>query len=819
MKRIITVLLANIICIIGVFCQEHVAHAIANEINVTYYANQNVVDYVSEGVSIGLQRRKIPANLLRTSISNEYTVLVDTIPSSSIWPRDFIAYYHLEIGNFSYCIVDTISYSGVPNTSDYDYMFRASNSYGSNAALKPSLSSSSAYNMFAENTYALIINAVYNEYSNYEEYWNECSFMYQTLTKRYNIPKTHVRVLMADDSNNSTISAVSTYRNSMTMLTKDLDGDGQDDINGAATHYNIGNAIDAYKTTLTHNDHLLVFIVGDSEYDPANYQMGTNGIAYLKLWNETIPPSYELPNFNYSAVNLALGLAEVQAKTTLLLDISNSDDFVSNLEEVGFQGTVITSGRDDGLAFHTTYPYGRFVFNWLCAMNYTYNIHSNIFYQLPFTADPNNNRTITLEEAFNYANSFEGSINPYYSSTPLTWGKYMSFDDVARDVDLYIRHSNSDTGNEYLSPHYNPLFGNVTWNSPDVYLRNQQDGSTNQSHDTLNLSFPGKKAYLYVKIRNDNNLNYPASGQYLHTFWTDTRNLSLPVSRFTTVDTSDLDSALYGAIGTVPIANSIPVGDSLLVCFEWDVPASIYSYKQTHGHLPPLSYVAFLSEHSTLTCNSVDWLNKYADRTKSHKYAGLKAEFTHGYGNSVGPVTPITPFMTSALNTLSIAKPTDSEERYRYIVMTDQADIHVETQEDDENIYVGLSGSSGRPLNKSVTLHVAKIEKATGFCAGGIDIVVNNAFGNTDSDKNTFDGRISSVTSDGQVLKITLSEPAVEGLKLRVERIGSSLYSNTYNFGKGQAELSIPESSMRGCMLNISIVYENKIVDSCKLIQ
>jgi len=359
MKRIITVLLANIICIIGAFCQEHVAHAIANEINVTYYANQKVVDYVSEGVSIGLQRRKIPANLLRTSISNEYTVLVDTIPSSSIWPRDFIAYYHLEIG---------------------------------------------------------------------------------------------------------------------------------------------------------HNDHLLIFIVGDSEYDPANYQMGTNGIAYLKLWNETIPPSYELPNFNYSAVNLALGLAEVQAKTTLLLDISNSDDFVSNLEEVGFQGTVITSGRDDGLAFHSAYPYGRFMFNWLCAMNYTYNIHSNNVYQLSFTADPNNNRTITLEEAFNYANSFEGSINPYYSSTPLTWGKYMSFNDVARDVDLYIRHNSSDTGNEYLPPLFNPLFGNFTWNSPDVYLRNQQDGVTNHSHDTLDLSFPGKRAYLYVKIRNDNNLNYPASG-------------------------------------------------------------------------------------------------------------------------------------------------------------------------------------------------------------------------------------------------------------------------------------------------------------------
>ena len=818
MKRISFCLIA-FLCYLGMKAQEHEAHAIANRINVTYFTGQTVTDYVSVDVAIGRSRGKIPASLLRTSLSNAYTVLVDPTPSSNVWPRDFIAYYCINQNNVEYYIPDTIATYSVPSSSEYDFLFSASNNYGSNATLKPSLQSSSVFNLFAENTYALIINAVNNEYANYEEYWNECSFMYQTLTKRYNIPKSHIRVLMADGGSEGTISAVSTYRNTMVSLPTDLDGDGQNDVFGAATYYNIQDAIDSCQTKLTSLDHLFIFVVGDSEYDPDNLQMGTDGIAYLKLWNETIPPSHELPCFNFSAVNFAYGLEDVSAKTTMLLDISNSGDFVSNLEEAGFQGTVMTSGRNDDLAFHSTYPYGRFMYNWLCAKNFKYNIHSNTMYMLPFSADLNNNGILTMEEAFYYASGLESATNPYYSSIPVTWGKYMSFKDIARDVDLYIRKSVNDTGNEYCPPDYNPIFGSVTWNSPDIYLRNQQDGLTIHSHDTLDISLPGGKAYLYVMIRNDVNLNYPSTGQYLHLFWTDTRNLSLPTPRYTTVDNSDLDSTMYGAIATLPVASYISTGDSLLVYCEWNVPASIYSFKQTHGHLPPLSYIAVLSEHPMLTCNSLSEINYYANFTRSRKYAGLKAEFTHGYNSSLGHLVSGMRFSSSTSNTLALTKPKDSNESYRYEVLADNPDIHIETQEDDENIFIGLSGVQLDMHDESITLHVAKIEALSGICVGGVDLVLVGNAGNTAASEPMSNARISEVLQCGNKCTVTLTEPAMKGLQLCVEYMDMPTHSTTYDIGENQKDFSfsIPSRSCR--LLNVSLIYKNKIIDSRKFIQ
>ncbi len=820
MKKIIIFLLANIICSMGAFCQEHVAHAIANEINVTYFANQNVVDYVSEGVSTGLLRGKISANLLRTSISNEYTVIVDSIPLSNIWPRDYIAYYHLEIGNFSYCIVDTISYTNVPNVSDYNYMFNASNSYGSNATLKPSLSSSSAYNMFAENTYALIINAVYNEYSNYEEYWNECSFMYQTLTKKYNIPKSHVKVLMADGGANGSISAVSTYRNHMVSLPKDLDGDGTNDVNGSATTNNMENQINYFESLLTSNDHLFIFIVGDSEYDPYNYLLGTDGIAYLKFWDENVPPSNQMPQYNYSAVSLAYGLSDMQAKTTILLDISGSDDFASNLEESGFQGTVITSGRNNSLAFHSAYPYGRFVYNWLCGMNIKNTIHGNAVPPLlPFASDPNNNDSVTMEESFNYAASFESVLVPYYSSSNSTWWKYMSFNDVARDVDLFIRDNKNDTGTEYVSPQAPFLITSFTWNSPDIYLRNQQDGNIYTSHDTLDLSLPGKKAYLYVKIRNADTKNYQGSQQYLHMFWTDTRNLSLPVPMNTTIYTADLDTTMYGSIGILPITSQISSGDSLLVCCEWNVPTSIYNFKQQNGQLPPLSYIAILSERPTLSYNSLALVKKYANMARSRKYVSLKAEQTYGYNFPIiGPIVTSLSTGQPTTGVLTLCKPVGDDDTYSYAAISDKPEINLDLVEDTEKIIITMTASE-ELLEKENVIHVIKIEDETGQCAGGIDIVVKGMNDYLASQESLYSGRISRVECDGLNMTIKLTEPADDGLQLRVECVGLAFNSITYNVKKDQETITIPKPTGKGNVVNVSLISKNKIADSYKFIQ
>lgn len=90
----------------------------------------------------------------------------------------------------------------------------------------------------ANHTQAIILSGGYNMANNYQRYWNDCSFIYQTLTKRYCIPKENISVLMSDGTDPAPdMRITNTYRYKSQPL--DLDGDGLDDIQYAATRENV----------------------------------------------------------------------------------------------------------------------------------------------------------------------------------------------------------------------------------------------------------------------------------------------------------------------------------------------------------------------------------------------------------------------------------------------------------------------------------------------------------------------------------------------------------------------------------------------------
>jgi hypothetical protein len=65
--------------------------------------------------------------------------------------------------------------------------------YGANANDKPLVrkknsSTSNSSNEYAERTFAVILSGGINQQSNNERYWNDCSFLYQTLVNNYEIP-------------------------------------------------------------------------------------------------------------------------------------------------------------------------------------------------------------------------------------------------------------------------------------------------------------------------------------------------------------------------------------------------------------------------------------------------------------------------------------------------------------------------------------------------------------------------------------------------------------------------------------------------------
>lgn len=118
-------------------------------------------------------------------------------------------------------------------------------------------------------TYAVIINGSKDLKSNRESYWNDCSFLYTTLRNYYKIPRTNISVIMSDGKDPG--ADITMEDNSVVSSLLDLDGDGTDDIDYAATKENIKAVFSRLSNRIYSRDHLLVFIVGHGYKDKASY--------------------------------------------------------------------------------------------------------------------------------------------------------------------------------------------------------------------------------------------------------------------------------------------------------------------------------------------------------------------------------------------------------------------------------------------------------------------------------------------------------------------------------------------------------------------
>jgi PKD repeat protein len=134
------------------------------------------------------------------------------------------------------------------------------------------------------NNYALLIDGGKSATDNHIRYWNDISFMYQTLTQVYGYDPAKIIVLMSDgtssdvDRHYDTVSAVAKTDSSPT----DLNGDGSTDVNSkSATKENITSILTTQYTGRTSADSLFIFTTGHGGLNPAG---GTDNVIYY-TWN------------------------------------------------------------------------------------------------------------------------------------------------------------------------------------------------------------------------------------------------------------------------------------------------------------------------------------------------------------------------------------------------------------------------------------------------------------------------------------------------------------------------------------------------------
>ena len=431
--------------------------------------------------------------MLNDNSSEAWNIFVDAEPMKG-WQHDcyILIIPKSTTTNINWLIPEKILRK-FPPQEDY-FPILVKNRYGNNANSKPQVKkviSSNEVSEAAQRTYAIILSGGINKNSNYERYWNDCSFIYQTLVNKYGVPKENIYPLMSDGNDPAADMRCVTGEYKSQPL--DLDFDGIEEIKLAATKNNVKRALSSLSNKLQKDDHLFFFVIdhgGTTDYK-------TN--SYICLWNNESLYDYELATMldpftsKYINVNVVLGQCF-------------SGGFNDNLTKVGCVVASASTGSESSWAC-SDIPYDEFVYQWTCAVNEA--THTN----RPVKSDVDDNGRVTMEEAFDYAKTHDrvSAEHPMYISTPASVGEDLAFTYLAPSIDLYIKDNIEDTGKE---PN---ITTNEFWKSPSIWVRNQ--GDKIYLHQNPEYSLSHRMAFVYVRVHNRGKEKFEGKGKWILTYW------------------------------------------------------------------------------------------------------------------------------------------------------------------------------------------------------------------------------------------------------------------------------------------------------------
>ncbi len=254
-----------------------------------------------------------------------------------------------------------------------------------------------------DHSYAVLVSGGANAYNNWERYYSDIAFMYTTLVRDYGYADDHVYVLMSD----GTDPALDQHRYDATYVSSnpDLDGDGDTDVQYAATKANIATVFSHLGTTLGPGDQLFIFTTdhGGPQHNP---QQGTAVLLNLWGWDETITDD-----------ELATELGRIGSAVPILITMEQcySGGFIDNLVPgLSGQERVIATASD---AYHSSYA-DYFSKTWISAVA-SRDLGGNAV-----DADGNGDGTVSMQEAFAYSYLNRNPLDtPQYSDTPAGIGR------------------------------------------------------------------------------------------------------------------------------------------------------------------------------------------------------------------------------------------------------------------------------------------------------------------------------------------------------------------------------------------------------------
>lgn len=357
-----------------------------------------------------------------------------------------------------------------------------------------------------------------------------------------------------------------TYRYKSQPL--DLDGDGLDDIQYAATRENVQAVLNGLLPKMNEDDHLFIFVI---DHGGSNNDYTTSNIW---LWNEEALYDYELAQW-------LKPFTDKSVTVNAVLGQCFSGGFIDDLTDVGC--VVATACEHDKNSWACIdIPYDEFVYHWTSAIN-----GENAF-GISVNADDNGDGNISMIEAFDFAKSNDRKQeNPLFISTPTSLGETLAFNNLPY-TDLCIRDNFDDIG---IEPN---ITTDIHWNTPDIWVRNTDDDGTAHQNPKFDPENPTKT--VYVKIHNNGTKDYIANSEndpkakYIHPYWAKT---ATDMSARTWMGRENYGKRPYiqttgGRIGSPIYIPSIPAGECVTVGIPWETTEKMFKFPsedKPDGHL------------------------------------------------------------------------------------------------------------------------------------------------------------------------------------------------------------------------------------------
>ena len=225
--------------------------------------------------------------------------------------------------------------------------------------------------------YALLVSGGWNADYNYARYWNDIASIYKALKQKYNYTDDEIIVLFANGTHSPNA---------------DLDGDGRDDIDYAATKANLTTAMTDIANHLTADGKFFFYSTNHG-----GQESGQNAILYL--WGETIQDNEFADLSKKIKAKEAIYVMEQCYSGGMMDDILNAQPRPCTLPGV----CVMSAARFDEVSWaaDTEGDYDEYIYHWTAA----------VFGKTPngtvVNADSNGDGVVSMAEAHEYAKSHD----------------------------------------------------------------------------------------------------------------------------------------------------------------------------------------------------------------------------------------------------------------------------------------------------------------------------------------------------------------------------------------------------------------------------